>query len=448
MKSTFLVLVFLSFSLLCFSQDIVVTGVSGNQTFEQSTALTATATFKNEGIVTTASFSIRAVLSSDQTIDSNDHSLYASSNISLAPGESKTVDLKSFTSANAPVGNYYLIIKADEYNSVSETDETNNILITSGYSVIPGNVDLIFQSCTLDPSTIGRFGGTTVHYTIVNTGTTSLYKRVWTTFYLSSDNVLSGDDTKLDFRISNPVSNQITANLSLPLPNVAVGNYYILGAVDNTTSVKELTTETDETNNVVAVPLTITAPNIDLELSEFRNLIYMNGMFTFDFTIRNNGTTAVYIDLDDITLWADYMPLPPPSGIIGRVINPGETQYYYAVNVFYFNSGTVNKYTLHVNESRSITEVNYNNNSLEFGIVFDPPDPIVNVTAASWAGTFYQTDTELSIEATFSNIGESYYTHYPLAFKITNSLGQIVHTDYEYFSDSYFESGGTRTRQY
>jgi hypothetical protein len=446
MKSP-IVLILLFSSSLCFGQDIVITSVTGNKTFEQYAGITVNATIKNEGIVATPAFFVLGALSTDNVLDNQDHHLY-NDYISLAPGESKTIELKNFSNPGFLIGNYNLIIKADEYNGVQETNEANNISITSGYSMISGNVDLVFQSCTLNEPTTSRFGVINAQYTVVNTGTTLLSPRVWTTFYLSTDGILSGDDTKLKHWASIPVLNQFAANLSMPIPGVAPGNYYILGVTDNFFTDEHID-ETDETNNIIAVPLTITVSDIDLEVTQFSNLYSQDGQLTFDMTIRNNGTTPVFIDEDDITLLADGMTLSGYFNITGKTIEPGQSSLFYHVTMYgYGYAWSVKEFILYVNQSHAITEVNYDNNRLVLGGIPPQKYPIVKVTAASWTGAYTQLDTELHVNATLTNVGDTYYVIKPVQFRITNSQNQIVHTDFAYFSDSYFENGTTRSAQF
>ncbi len=196
----------------------------------------------------------------------------------------------------AAAGSYNLIVVADVDNYITETDETNNTYVVPGYTVLAANVDLAISAFTSDRSSYSGNDRVTVDYTTTNLQPSNLGGAVYTSFYLSTDNVLSSNDTYLNYGyVSYVGADNVSDSEYLSLPAVPPGEYYLIANVDDSQGTRYLT-EVDESNNAFARAITITKSNIDLEIPEIQYAYTMPGGgsymdITVSFQLRNNGTT-------------------------------------------------------------------------------------------------------------------------------------------------------------
>ena len=86
-----------------------------------------TDTVTNQGLVPAGASTTRYYLSSDQVKGSGDRLLSGTMSVpTLVPAGNSTGTTTVKIPANTVVGLYYLLAGADDTNSVTETDETNN----------------------------------------------------------------------------------------------------------------------------------------------------------------------------------------------------------------------------------------------------------------------------------------------------------------------------------
>jgi subtilase family serine protease len=93
----------------------------------------------NSGSQPASGFTVSFYLSADTAYDSGDYSLGSSRDVSgLAGGNatnSKTTSIP--IPSGPPAGNYYIIAVTDSDNVIIETNETNNIKVSSGTVTVP-----------------------------------------------------------------------------------------------------------------------------------------------------------------------------------------------------------------------------------------------------------------------------------------------------------------------
>jgi RHS repeat-associated protein len=155
--------------------------------------------------------------------------------------------------------------------------------------------DLIVSAATAPETGVAR-GKVDVSWTVKNQGTVSAPTDWYDYVYLSTDNIFGdGNDYSV---ISQFISAQTplaadgsyTINSSVTLPNVAPGNYYLLFEADG--NYGNYQGETDETNNVYAVAITVTAPDLVVSAATAPTNGIANGAITVSYTVTNQGNVA------------------------------------------------------------------------------------------------------------------------------------------------------------
>ena len=259
--------------------------------------------------VADASWSDAVYLSKDSGLDAGDTLLGSpqAAGTSLEPGESYSQDA-GFSVPASGSGEYYLLFVADSGGDQAEADEADNVravpvtLVGSSISL----PDLIITAATAPAS--ADVGNTNVSWTVKNQGTAAVSSFWIDSFYLSTDQVYDPSDT---FAYSSYHFNSLAAgasqsfNAPITLPSVPAGSYYLLFVADGSGNV----TESDETNNVRAVPITLTVPQVDLIVTAASApaTAATGGTADISWDVKNQGTQAagatwydsIYLSTDD-----------------------------------------------------------------------------------------------------------------------------------------------------
>lgn len=206
----------------------------------------------------------------------------------------------------------YLLFVSDAFEDVDESDEDNNVLAFA-IDVDTPDINLSVTDASITPTTVGVGGQVELSWEVTNLGTETS-SGGWTDyFYLSEDNVL---DTTTDTFITSqfvtspnlPLAGGDSYNLSrnLTLPN-SVGGNFLLVATDRFNE----QAETDEDDNVFAIPIDITAANLTVTNAEINDLsanpiTVVNGGETIQlaWTVENTGSVAT-----NRSFWRDYFYL-------------------------------------------------------------------------------------------------------------------------------------------
>lgn len=218
---------------------------------------TATCSLKNQGTSASGTSNFKYYLSTDNTYSTGDVLLGTDAVAVLSAGStvalSKVVTIPSGTTP----GTYYILYSADADATVTETNETNNVVsvqITVTSSV--GTPDLIVQTPATTPTSVVAGATTTASCTVKNQGT-AISAASSLKYYLSSDNVYSAGDTYLATSAiaSLAISGTAAASSVLTIPALtAAGTWYIVFFADADAQV----TESSETNNTGSVSITVT----------------------------------------------------------------------------------------------------------------------------------------------------------------------------------------------
>ncbi|HHI94514.1 MAG TPA: hypothetical protein ENK04_13545 [Gammaproteobacteria bacterium] len=159
-------------------------------------------------------------------------------------------------------GDYYFGVIVDPDNAFAETNEDNNLAISSTVLTILDNKDLVVSALSTSTNVVGLQGTFQVNFTVTNQGPVDLagHTRLSYQIVLSDGAVITSGDTVLHSRRLYSSSSPLAANSSrsfspvLTLPTgVAEGNYYIGVIVDYTNQYAEA----DESNNSRSSALTI-----------------------------------------------------------------------------------------------------------------------------------------------------------------------------------------------
>jgi subtilase family serine protease len=307
--------------------NLVVSSAVAPTTLYSSATSTVEWTVSNRGTEqATASWADSVYLSTDATLDDGDIVLGGGPNTApttLAPGESYTVD-RNFVIPAADSGDYYLIFATDSGKVQDEASEGDNtravpVSLVGSSGKLP---DLIVSNATAPSSAV--LGRIDISFTVKNQGTSATPGFWSNAVYLSTDATYDFFDTNVasDFEFS-PLNagSSFTINPTANLPGVAAGQYYLLFIADSNHSV----TESDETNNVRALPITLTAPNVDLAATAATAPTTAKAGDTpsVSWTVRNNGTDQAS------ATWSDYVYLSTDNqydfsdSYVSSFYNPG-----------------------------------------------------------------------------------------------------------------------------
>lgn len=471
MKRVYLFLLFL-ISAPSYGQDLIITDVSGATSVDKYSEIKLSITVQNAGIVSTQRYATGMVyLSLDNVIDANDFTMMSFSIPTLNPGESviinysdnRSLTIKHFINyVQTPIetGIYNLILKADQYAQVIETDELNNIFTVAEYTVSTPDVDLQFTYLNLSSYSATAHSTIDPLFEARNSGITDLSWMVLSRFYLSTDQVLDGGDVILSNFQSNTLNGvDVFTNMTsdkIILPNVTPGTYYVIGKVDTSNGNGDFL-ETDELNNVIAsAAITISPSNIDLTLTNISISLIDYGQITGTLTVTNEGTTEagryeIEAFLSTSPGFNDYAVFLSPSLTSGPTPgNSGESVIYFSFDAYSVANRSI-PYTLfvRVNQYDRVTETDYTNNTISFQNIYIPEPPIHSwsTTAMSLEDVYDNTDKELGLDITILNNGTAYSLNNYYQVVIKDATNSVVHssTQIQYLS---FSPGQQQTKNW
>ncbi|MCJ8280487.1 MAG: hypothetical protein MJK14_11430, partial [Rivularia sp. ALOHA_DT_140] len=268
----------------------------------------------------------------------------------LAAGDSYTATRNINLGRNIDIGNQYLLFVTDYYDYEEESNETNNIL------AVPIAIDapnLVVES-TISPTSV--ISGETVElsWTVNNNGDVQTSRGWYDYIYLSDDDTLDSTDTQLTGQWTNsPLaagdSYTVTRNVNFGT-NIDIGNQYLLFAIDRF----NYQGETDETDNVKAVPIQIEAPNLTISgTPTVQSSAALGETISLEYTVSNNGSVTAPADWWDFFYISDDAILDSSDISIGSRYTYSDTPLaagdsYTATRDFTIsnNVGTGNKYLL------------------------------------------------------------------------------------------------------
>ena len=333
-------------------------------------------------------------LSDDQTIDGTDTSLtstWTGEKLPLGAGESYTFT-ESITLPNTGIGNRYLILATDAYNYYQdETDETNNTLVLPIEITAP---NLVIATATA-PTTASLGQTIAVDWTGSNIGDiaapspTDWYDGV----YLSKDSIFDQTDTYLSEQqrstnTSLGVNSSYSLTENITIPDTNIGKQYLLLVAD----VRNQQDETNEGDNVFALPIDITPSEVDLvvESAILPATSAESSPVALTWTVTNTGTSQVStnwydsIYLSDNTIFDSSDRFLDSTWVGDKPPLAGGESYSVTQNVTLPNrTGGGKWYVLIVTDSYDYQiEANEANNTLATPIELTIPDLVVTGATA------------------------------------------------------------------
>lgn len=450
----FIFLCSVSSSIQSFSQDLIITEVTGSTSFTRYTNFSLSVTVKNNGIVPTYSSTwVNFYLSVDNSTTTDNSEYVGDAYVENLVADEQRLIVSRKREITLPPGNYYLIAKIDQYNSVQETDNSNNTIVIAGYAITDSDVDFVFTSLTSNKNTQTVHQPVQIDYTLANSGTTNTEGNVTSKFYISTDTEADAADIEVtsDLQYLDNKADVASAQLTFDVPAVTPGNYYIVGKLDTGGKYAE----TNEGNNTFAIPITITASDIDLEIplgveytkpnpyhssypwepefdivklpmARWRLLeepLYNDHMFELDIEIilENNGTTGFHRFNYDLFLSSDEFLDPDDRNISSHdqlessIEFVGNDSVRMNLNFTdYFGPWPPGEYYVIVklNSDNSLAETNYSNNIAVSTNKIKLEYPRIDLTNIEFIGSYTDVDKDINLSLSFDTQYNANFVQY------------------------------------
>jgi subtilisin family serine protease len=240
--------------------DLVISALTLTPSGGSALVLSVNDTVTNEGAGLAGASVTRFYLSANSAFDASDTLLDGGRVVStLDPGISSAGPTDVTIPAGTPVGQHYLIARADGDAAVPESSETNNTLAKPFYI----GSDLVVSSLTV-PAKGGAGADITVTDTTSNDGGGPATASV-TRFYLSSNATWDVGDKYLTgghavSGLTEGASHTASTTLTIPA-DTTTGAYYVVAKADADGAVPEA----KETNNTLARAIQI-GPDLDVSV--------------------------------------------------------------------------------------------------------------------------------------------------------------------------------------
>ena len=238
-------------------------------------------------------------LSDDPFFDDNDRYLwseYKDDNTTLDAHQSYTYTRDIQVDGRTAGGTKYVLLVTDRYKSQFETDETNNVLAVPIQIAVP---DLTISAISPNQAAVGQ--AINVSWTVTNSGDVPTLSGWRDYAYLSLDPFFGSGDQNVDsFYHGDSVASggSYTVDRTVTIPgNTSTQWRYLLIVADGSQDLGE----TNESNNVVALPLSLSAPDVTVTTLEAPATVTVGQQVQFTWTVENVGDTTAYGD------WNDYL---------------------------------------------------------------------------------------------------------------------------------------------
>lgn len=348
----------------------------------------------------------------------------------------------AFTTTAPPTGEYYVLVKVDPTDVVTEASEANNVGSTT--TAFVQGVDLVATSIS-GPVTTGGGNVENIPVSLFNRGTTNA-GTVTFRVLLSTDQVFDQSDFEVYSTTRTVTGGQtITETLSVTMPaNVPNGMFYYLLQVDPAGAI----VEANETNNVAAstgkvdvrradllaeqVSFLDPVTSLDTTRARFGDLVRMKVRFrNTGGANANNFRVAMVLSTDSsLSLLSDTYVCD--STVASVVPSTTSTEVTLDCNLPLARSGTpfaTGQYFLFgiVDSTGAVFESNKANNSLQVGpIRITAPGPdmtVANVTAPASAGV----GEVIPVVRTLRNVGN--LNGPAVAYRFYASANDIITSD-------------------
>lgn len=249
---------------------------------------------ENDGHDYSGSFYWKLYLSTDTTITSNDIFIdeFSQSSISSGYYTSGTKYSVQIPTGINP-GYYYLGMIADSRTSVTELDETNNVVADTGRLDVEEQADLVPDNPS-GPSSAYTGDTVNLNWRIDNDGEDSSGWFYWKA-YLSTDSTITSSDTVIgssNYASSINGGSYRTGQLSVTIPSSMSSQSYYWGIIVDTTDIVD---EGDENNNAEdgnSISITVASPDLradSLSVDSSTLTICTEELVTVNVGVSNQG---------------------------------------------------------------------------------------------------------------------------------------------------------------
>jgi subtilase family serine protease len=306
----------------------------GVPSVQQGQNLNFNVDFKNIGAFpATGNFTVKSYLSADQFLSVNDYQNGTIPTANYAAGQT-VLQVAGAMNVNSTVsaGSYYLILKIDADDQITESNENNNVIVSANPITVTtggtgGLPDLTAQLLDITPTAF-RFSAGEAYRTnydlrfrintdklIPRTGPSNVsFSRAFK-LYVSTDATISPDDVVLNYsRSIDSLATQLTeygsfTQVTYALPTtLANGKYFIIGIFDFDNEIPESNENNNTTNALpfdfyqqrcyssAVAPWNVWVSNVNFNTisnssNQFRSDVY--GFFTKGYTNWIDKTTTV-----------------------------------------------------------------------------------------------------------------------------------------------------------
>ncbi|MFO7657441.1 MAG: CARDB domain-containing protein [Bacteroidales bacterium] len=403
-------------------------------------------------------------LSADNQLDAGDQLLDLYNMQYFAPNYSYAFYYELQIPSEALLGEHYIIVKIDNDDLITETNENDNIY---GLPILiqEDPKDFSFISAYIyegNPTTAG--GRIRVTSDISYIGQTYI-DTIYTAVFLSTDTLLDATDTLLSQRFSRNVypNGYINNSFAFYLPeSLDTGTYYLILFTDYYNRFKE----TNENNNQVYLPVKVTPRYADLKIYDLNlvnTILYRNITNSAQYVLRNNGNynvsnvkTAFYLsddyklDESDICIFTDNM------NVVNYNNYSYKTVYFDFKNLEGVNNGLY-YLIIKTDATDSIEETNEDNNIYFTPIMLTDYYADIELTSIETGSAVMSYNYGFTITSVHKNLGpmeiSSFYTNYYLSedsmLNIPNDSLPTINDDiflgrsYHYSLPAYYETSQT-----
>lgn len=287
--------------------DLVINGVSLPSQIITGQTVPMHFDVRNLGLSKAPKAKISLFISTDSDITTTDTRLSAiiQTDNELLPNGVESKDFDITIPSKFKPGTYYIGLIVDEDGSVPESREDNNVGVSPIKVELVSGVDLT-GIITTNTDLLSLNGTLNISSQIINKGpgrSVGFFVR----YFLSTDNQIDPEDIVLGQSYINKIlgNAQLNNDLTVVVPDkVKAGKYHLLAFVDFT----QLSNETDEANNQIALPKIITV-GVSGDLTHHSvlhpNQVTREVPFNVTDTVKNIGTdtvnsfyVAVYLSTD------------------------------------------------------------------------------------------------------------------------------------------------------
>ncbi|MBW4615047.1 MAG: hypothetical protein KME21_17585 [Desmonostoc vinosum HA7617-LM4] len=373
--------------------DLVVSSAKILSSNASNNTISLSWTVTNQGAVSAlADWYDYIYISNDNFLDYSDTFVGRTSiteNTPLAAGASytKTQDIVIPTTTKDA---RYLLFVTDRGNNQVEADNSNNVLAIIG-------TDLIVSSAQAPTSAV--LGETiNVSWTVTNQGAVATFSDYFSDYkwsdqvYISEDEFL--DDSDSGISTTSEIENtpllagaSYTVNQDITLNGGKAGDYYLL-FVANDYSFGKRQSESDETNNVLAKPITLSAPDLVVTSANAPTSAVLGDTISVSWTLTNQGTVPAfpYYWFDTIYVSDDEL-LDDSDTLVSFIIREDYTpiaagaSYTFNRDILLPSTKTGDRFLLFTAFELSYnnrSEINETNNLLAKAITLNAPDLVVS----------------------------------------------------------------------